>query len=396
MRILFHHRIASRDGQSVHMDELIAALRRRGHAVMVTGPEQIEEAEFGADAGWVDRLKALLPRPVYELLELGYNIVAYRRLRRAFREFRPDFVYERYNLFTLAGVWLARSAGVPLLSEVNAPLCEERARHSGGLALRRLAAWTERAAWRGADRVLPVTDVLADYVRRAGVPDARIAVIPNGIDPARFARAPGRDEAKRRLGLEGRTVLGFTGFLRAWHALDRALDLVEQDAALHLLVVGDGPGRAPLEAEAARRGLAGRVTVTGIVGRDVVADHIAAFDIALQPGVTPYASPLKLFEYMALGCAILAPDTRNIREILKHGRDALLFEPSAPEGFGAALRRLCEDPELRAQLGAGARRTIEERDLTWDRNADRVLGLAAEALAERTARRTGALVQPAE
>jgi len=241
-----------------------------------------------------------------------------------------------------------------------------------------------------------VTAVLAGHVRRAGVPDGRIAVIPNGIDPARFARAPARDEAKRRLGLDGRTVLGFTGFLRAWHAIDRVLDLLEGDPALHLLVVGDGPGRDPLEAGAAARGLADRVTVTGIVARDAVADHVAAFDIALQPGVTPYASPLKLFEYMALGCAILAPDTPNIREILEDGRDALLFDPGRPESFAEALRRLCAEAELRARLGDGARRTVAERQLTWDRNAERVLELAREVMAERQRRRAGLAAVPAE
>jgi glycosyltransferase involved in cell wall biosynthesis len=396
MKILFHHRIASRDGQSVHMDELVAAFRRRGHEVLVVGPDLLARSDFGADGGWVDRLKRLLPRAAYEVLELGYNLVAYRRLRRAWREFRPDLVYERYNLYTLAGVWLSRTHGVPLLSEVNAPLCQERARHSGGLGLPRLAAWTERCAWRGADFVLPVTEVLAGHVREAGVPASRVAVVPNGIDRERFSRAPSRDEAKRRLGLEGKVVLGFTGFLRAWHALDRVLDLMAGgDPALHLLVVGDGPGRAALEERARALGIADRVSVTGIVQRDDVPDHVAAFDVALQPGVTPYASPLKLFEYMALGCAIAAPDAANIREVLTDGRDGLLFDPADPAAFSAAVGRLCADPGLRAGLGAGARRTLEERRLTWDHNAERVVALGRAALARRAAGRADVAAQPA-
>jgi glycosyltransferase involved in cell wall biosynthesis len=101
-------------------------------------------------------------------------------LARAAAEFRPDFIYERANLFHLAGRVVAARRRIPLLLEVNAPLAHERARF-GGLSLPRLAAGTEHYAWRGADRVLPVTRVLGDMVAAAGVPEERITVVPNGI-----------------------------------------------------------------------------------------------------------------------------------------------------------------------------------------------------------------------
>jgi glycosyltransferase involved in cell wall biosynthesis len=91
--------------------------------------------------------------------------------------------------------------------------------------------------------------------------------------------------------------------------------------------VGDGPARAAIESLTESLGIPDRVTVTGIIDRDEVARYVGVFDIALQPDVVEYASPLKLFEYMALGKAIIAPDRANIREILTHGRDALLFDP---------------------------------------------------------------------
>jgi glycosyltransferase involved in cell wall biosynthesis len=112
--------------------------------------------------------------------------------------------------------------------------------------------------------------------------------------------------------------------------------------------------------------------MTGVVAREHIMDHVAAFDIALQPHVVAYASPLKLFEYMALGCAIVAPDTANIREILTHEESALLFAPGDAASFSAALKRLIADPDLRKRLGASARATIDTRDLTWDANARRV------------------------
>ena len=108
MRILYHHRTRSKDGQFVHIEEMIHALRVQGHEVIIAAPPSIENEEFGADAGAVALLKRWLPKWFYEIAELGYSLVAYRRLAKAIRAHKPDCIYERYNLFLPAGVWAAR------------------------------------------------------------------------------------------------------------------------------------------------------------------------------------------------------------------------------------------------------------------------------------------------
>jgi glycosyltransferase involved in cell wall biosynthesis len=125
-----------------------------------------------------------------------------------------------------------------------------------------------------------------------------------------------------------------------------------------------------------------RVTITGIIERDQVAGYIAGFDIALQPEVVAYASPLKLFEYMALGRAIVAPDAPNIREIVTNGVDCLLFDPEQPDGLAQALQRLAGDAALRERLGRAAIAKLAERRLTWRDNAVKVAALAAGDTAE--------------
>ena len=374
MKILYHHRTRSKDGQAVHIDELVSALRARGHDVKVVGPSLAEEASFGDDGGTVNTLKRRLPRAAYELMEFSYAWLAYLRLKKAYARFGPDVLYERYNLFMPAGLWLKRRYGLPLLLEVNSPLLAERSKF-GGITFRRLARWTEQSLWQGADYVLPVTEVLAEIIRDTDVDDDRIVVIPNAIDPKRFSQKIGKAEAKKRVGLAGSLVLGFTGFMREWHGLDNVIDLfadLNPDLAPHLLIVGDGPARLQLEVRANRLGVADKVTFTGLIGRDAVADYVAAFDIALQPAVRPYASPLKLFEYMALGCAIIAPRTPNIEEVLSDGKTAFLFDPECRKSFVAALEQLCRDARLRERIGAAAREAITEKGFTWENNARRV------------------------
>ena len=202
MKILYHHRTASKDGQAVHIDEMITALRELGHEVRVVAPQTTDGDGMGAEVGWVQRLRERLPKAVYELLELGYTLVAYRQLSRAAAEFRPDVLYERCNLFLMAGVMLKRRLKLPMLLEVNAPLTDERLRF-GGLGLPRLARWAENTVWRGADVVLPVTRVLADNLRGHGVPDERMVVIANGINEHHFAQAPTQAQAKAAPGWPG-------------------------------------------------------------------------------------------------------------------------------------------------------------------------------------------------
>jgi glycosyltransferase involved in cell wall biosynthesis len=377
MRILYHHRTRSKDGQYVHIEEMINALRAQGHEVIIVAPPSAESESFGSDAGAVALLKRYLPKWFYELMELSYSLVAYRRLVKAVKQHKPDCLYERYNLFLPAGVWLARKFGLPMLLEINAPILEERRRYDG-LSLTRLARWSQAYAWRNADIVLPVTRVLGDIVASYGVEPERIVVIPNGINGERFDGALDVEAAKRALGLEGSLVLGFTGFVRDWHGLDKVIALIANDppaSRRHLLVVGDGPARAALERQARELGVANRVTFTGIVERDDVARHVAAFDIALQPAVVAYASPLKLFEYLALGKAIVGPAQPNIEEILQQDHNAVLFDPANPDALAAAISRLCLDHALRHKVACNARQTIADQQLTWSANARRVVDL---------------------
>jgi glycosyltransferase involved in cell wall biosynthesis len=373
MKILYHHRIASKDGQYVHIEELTQALKRRGHELIFVGPKITEGASFGSENGFVAWLKRRMPGFVYELVEFTYALLAYRKLISAVKCHNPDCLYERYNLYMPAGVWLKKRSGLPMVLEVNAPLYEERKRY-GGIALPMLARWSEHYTWNGADHVLPVTEVLADYVRGSGVPDERITVIPNGIDPEKFVDVEPRDKAKKRLGLSGKTVLGFIGFMREWHRLDLVVDILvkHEIRTLHLLLVGDGPVRDSLIARAIRLGVKERLTITGVMDRKSVARYAAAFDIALQPDVVAYASPLKLFEYLAMGCAVVAPDRPNIREVLTHGDNGYLFNPDVNDSFSCALLELLADPSLRVRLGKRAKESIIERGYTWSQNAFRV------------------------
>lgn len=378
MKILYHHRIASKDGQYVHIEEMLKSFRKHGHEVVVVGPAAVEKDDFGSEGGFVSLLKRYIPKFLYEIVEFGYALLVFIKLFKAVRQFRPDFIYERYNIYMPAGIWIKKLFKLQLLLEVNAPLFDERSKFDG-IALTWLARWTERYTWKNADHVLPVTQVLAERIKREGVTDECITVIPNGIDPVKFDDHMGTDEAKAKLGISGKLVLGFTGFMREWHGLEGVLDLLvgEGNENRFLLLVGDGPAKKDIQQHAQELGVADRVLITGVVERDSIADYVSAFDIALQPDVVDYASPLKLFEYLALGRAIVAPEKANILEVLTDGDDALLFEPDNKQAFVSAIEELCVNSDLRNEVASNAKQLIMTRKYLWDNNANRVIDIVA-------------------
>jgi glycosyltransferase involved in cell wall biosynthesis len=377
IKVLYSHRTQSRDGQSVHIQELIKALRALGHEVIVVEPGHVKSLKFGDESRASQVLKKYVPRHIYELMEIAYSVPEFISLAAACRAHRPDVLYQRANLYMLSGPICARVFGLPYLLEVNAPLTEERGRF-GDLSLPGLAWFTERAAWRAADQVLPVTQVLARNIERAGISHDRVTVIPNGVDLERFA--PGNEtELRHKLSLDGKLVLGFVGFVREWHHADTIIDLLGGPglpANCHFLIVGDGPVKGQLQEQARQLGVLDRLTITGVVPREDVASYIRCFDVALQPHVVAYASPLKLLEYMALARAIVAPATDNVRELLVHGENAFLVEPNDRIAYATAVGRLVGDEKLRRRLGSAARQTVLARDLTWSRNARTVAELA--------------------
>jgi glycosyltransferase involved in cell wall biosynthesis len=192
-------------------------------------------------------------------------------------------------------------------------------------------------------------------------------------DPA--ARAAARVALRIPPALEQRVLLGFVGYYRPWHRLDLVLEALASrelaDAAL--VLVGEGPAHEGLMARAKELGVLERVHHAGRRSHEDIPRLLPAFDVALVPAINPYASPLKLFEYMAAGLACVAPDQPNLREVLRHDHDALLVPPGEGARLQSALARLVSDAGLRRRLGLAARRTILERDLTWDGNARRVL-----------------------
>ena len=176
-----------------------------------------------------------------------------------------------------------------------------------------------------------------------------------------------------RFGLREGLTIGWAGVVREWHGLELLLDALAGAPEATLLIIGDGPGRGAFEVLAADRGVRDRIHVTGRVPHERMADYLQMVDIAVVADErTGIASPMKLLEYMAMGLTVIAPDARNIRDLIDAGVDGVLFRQGDARDLSNAITRLAADSALRRRLGANARLKVE-RERNWRRNAERVL-----------------------
>ena len=375
--------VFGRKGASVHVQEMSRALLRAGHALTLLAVSFKGEAPAG-----LERAETVaLPAPGRDLEPAERERQALEgnaATAAALREAGPfDMVYERYSLWSYAGMEFASERGIPGILEVNAPLIEEQERYRT-LVDRQSAEAVLARATSAASAIVAVSEGVAGWLRAAGVEPGKILVIPNGVDTGRF-----RPDALPTLAAPaGAVVVGFTGTLKPWHGLatlTRAFQLAAGQAPeLRLLVVGDGPQRESMEAALAPLAAEGRVTFTGAVAPGAVPGLLASMDIAVAPYEQIedfYFSPLKLFEYMAAGRAIVASRIGQIPEILSGGATGLLVTPGDADELAGTILALSRSPQLRSALGAAARRIAVEHH-TWDAIAARVADLAGASVRE--------------
>jgi glycosyltransferase involved in cell wall biosynthesis len=370
VRILYQHRTLADGAEGVHIAAMVDAFRALGHEVRVVGLAAGGAASPGPSLA--ARVKQSLPAALLELATLAVNAPEYAATAGEIARFKPDLLYKRHGRFDVAALAAARRAGVPAVLEVNCLFSQPPYVEFEPMTFLRLATAVERRALRQASLVVTVSSPLARLAHSLAGVDA--LVVPNGADISRFDRdAADPDRVRRRYALGNRLVVGWVGVLREWHGLELLLDAIAQLSDVHLLVVGDGPGRAALDRQAQAAGIADRVTVTGRIAHDEMPHFVAAMDIAVVADErTGVASPMKLLEYMAMGTAVIAPAMDNIRDVVTDRVDGLLFEAGSRQALLAAMRELRDDRALRASLGANARASVA-RDRTWTRIAERVL-----------------------
>lgn len=283
---------------------------------------------------------------------------------------QPDVVIERYYNFGGEGISAARAIGATSVLEVNAPVVDHPGSTKGRLdrllVVQPMRRWRERICRQSDLIVTPSAAILPP-----GTPPSKIVELEWGADTDKFH--PGATGALPFTRPDG-VVAVFAGAFRSWHGaihLAHAIQALRQRGRLDVSAVFIGDGPELPRVRAAAHDLDG-IVFTGALPHDRMPACLAAADVGVAPfdlsqhaplALGFYWSPLKIFEYMAVGLPVVAPRIARIPSLVEHRHEGWLYDPDAPGALADALERLT-DPVMRDRLGMAARERAV-RDYSW-------------------------------
>lgn len=365
MNILYHHRTLGDGAEGIHIKEMINAFEELGHKVEVVSPIGEKTNIKTRKTVILNKIKPLIPGFFYEIMELGYNFYGFYILSRAAKAFNPDFIYDRYITYNASSILVGKKLKIPVILEVNAPLALERTQERDErLYFKIIANYLEKWVCANSLKTVVVSTPLKEYLIAIGVPEEKISVMPNGVNPKKFLPFNGKDKhLMDQLKIKDKKlIIGFLGILRPWHGIDLILETFRElfgiNKHIHLLIVGDGPIKDDIERKIRAYKLKESVTITGRISHKEIFRYINLFDIAVSPKTTFYASPMKILEYMALKKPVVAPDTDNIKDIISHNEDGILFIRDDHNSLKEAILNLIRDKRKAKILGEKARQKV--------------------------------------
>lgn len=298
-----------------------------------------------------------------------------KALKNVAIETRPLLIHAASNHWNgLTAVSVANELGIDSIYEVRGLWEVTRASRDPewfGGGMYKYMHRMETDAAMGATRVIAITNALKSELVARGVDEEKITVVPNGVDTERFKPVGRADALAAKLGIGDRTVIGYVGSVVFYEGLDLLAEAVSQIATRRrdfvVMVVGDGAKLDEVKARVDELGVSDLFIFTGRVPHDEVEDYYSIIDIAPFPRlplpVCEIVSPLKPFEAMAMGKAVVASDVAALAEIVEDGTTGLLHRKGDSESLASALERLIDSPELRDQLSANGRAWVtQERE----------------------------------
>jgi glycosyltransferase involved in cell wall biosynthesis len=348
--------VPSSVASGVQVVKMCQGLARAGHDVILLVPARPEVRRdvsdihefYGVDRCFEIRRVAWpsIPGRLYYLCALAMAWAAKR--------LRPELVYGRFLEATVASAELR----LPVVFEYHLPP------HSGGIAGRAHARLRRHPRLK---RIVVISEALKrEYLRRFPHSEPLLEVVPDAADD------PGQ-QAVDPLGPRDRLQVGYVGNVYPGKGVETVLEMAKACPGADFHVIGGEPAELRPWRELARH--QANLKFHGYVPHGLTDRYRLACDVLLAPydrrvtthgggEAAAWMSPLKLFEYMAAGRAILVSDLPALRDLVRDGVDAIVCEPGDARAWVAALDRLARDPDLRARLGQAARAEFLRKH-TW-------------------------------
>jgi len=366
--LITNSRIPSLTANSIQAMKVAQALIQLGHEVRMFAPKEAEPVNYQSLITHYG-LQTAPPLDLIPSIRLFRRLDFVIRAQHAAEKFGADLIY----------TWLPQSA-VFALRRRDPVVLEMHADVAGN------GAWWLEQFWQRPGRKLMTVTVSA--LRKAlerstslQFEDQSLLVAPNGVELEKYAGLPSPVEARQRLNLKEGLTVGFTGHIYPGRGADLLFELAKQMPLVNFLWVGGTPDLVDFWRGKLTDAKMSNVTMTGFVKHEVIPLYQAAADVLLMPysrsisassgqDIAEVINPMKMFEYMASGRAIVSADLPSIREVLNEG-NAVLCEPGEIGKWRLEIESLLAEEPRRAALGAQARRDVKE--MSWVKREERII-----------------------
>ncbi|MCD6116158.1 glycosyltransferase family 4 protein [bacterium] len=370
--------------------ELMNALEARGHFVKKYWRLKHEPspAQEGNEQPVRTIIKKHLHRYLHETNQIVKNVRFYREECSIIKKDIPDILIARMESYLFSPRLIGKKANIPIIAEADSPVVYEL--DNFGPRYRRIRGLAEKLEIdfiNSADISFCVSNTLKQYFVGRGVPENHLHVITNGADLKRFNPFISPAAVQRRFPLQGKTVVGFVGSFHYWHGVSELIELIKAVVAdnrdvVFLLVGSGGPMLDDLKTFIRTERLENRIFLTGYVEHTLVPAYISSMDIVIAPYPALdffYYSPVKIFEYMACGKAVITSRIGQIAEVIENGRDGILCTPGSIREMIMAVKELAADKNSIERMGMAAFKKIGKQ-YSWHRKAQELEQLCYAAI----------------
>jgi len=368
-------------GYGSHMRGMVKGYREEGHTVeiLVLGNKPLSRDSSTQTNSFKSVLKKSLPkilwRTLKEIQQIQFDKYAAKELQAAVQTFNPDLVYERSAWMSNGSVQVLKPFKIKHIVEINAPFEEEVKEFENASSFIAFVGKKKlKNLLQSANFVAPITSSLQKHVvKNYDVNPGNCLVVPNAFDKSEIQIRDSRvEEIRKALDLTNKTVIGFVGSIFPYHGVDRLIQAVSNlnNSNVALLIVGDGYLIPELKKLTQTVGISSSVHFTGSVPKEDVYNYIAAMDIVTLPNTEWYCSPVKLFEYGALGKAILAVNEAGVSDVMAES-DGVLFENNEHDFQKALDLSVSNLNELKEKAKAFQHKISANH--TWSANARNIL-----------------------
>lgn len=336
-----------RGGVAAALKLLLEGLSARGHEVRVFAPD--------LPGSFPD--PRVVRMPTMTFAQGTGNIASPFGISKRLSEFGPDVVHlHTVGLLVVAGLVAAKRLRIPCIITYHGDMSDYL--HLVGLDyawIRTIVDWVCARFFNAASIVTAPSRRALVKLRSHGVTRPRMEYVPNPIDVSRF-QPHNKERAKSTFGLRGRKTLGIFGRISREKNLEDAVAAIKKARGdFDVLMIGDGPYRAPFESLVRERALESRVHMPGFLSGDALVGAINACDAMLSTGLAE-VQPLAILQSLACGVPVIGTNAGGTPECIHDGETGFVLEPHDIAGYADRIEKLLGDDPLRARFSSAATR----------------------------------------